>query len=165
MSDVVSLIRRHVRWDTRSKTDVYPLVEDQEVRDELLDEAVQRIDTDVDYVAGIETTGFVFGSFLAARLSTGFLPVRRRKKWPYGDSDLLSSSCNDYSGSDKTFAVREDAMASGTVLLVDDWIETGAQCECAKSLIRRLGGTVQEVFVLVDEVGDDDLVTSLAVLE
>ncbi len=167
MGDVVSLLRRYVRWKTTSKTDVYPLVENPAVREHLIDEAVKRVDGDVDYVAGIETTGFVFASFLAGRLGKGFLPVRRKEKWPYNDDALLTASCNDYSDTEKTFAVRRDSIGDDTtVLLVDDWIETGAQCRCAKRLIRRSGGTVNEVFVLVDEAGDDDdLITSLAVLE
>jgi adenine phosphoribosyltransferase len=165
MSGVVSLLRRYVRWETQSKTDVYPLVEEPSVRAELIDEAVKRVDTDVDYVAGIETTGFVFASFIAARLNKGFLPVRRKEKWPYEEHELLTASCNDYSDTEKTFAVRRDSVDDASVLLVDDWIETGAQCRCAQRLIRRCGGTVNEVFVLVDEAGEDDLVTSLAVLD
>lgn len=166
MGDMSGLLREHVNWKTRSKKDVYPLLERPDVRMKVLEEAERRVGSYFDVVAGLEATGMVVGSLLADRVDAPYVPVRRRSKWPYKDDELVIGSCKDYSDSTKCFAIRRDAFSEGDrVLIVDDWIETGAQCACAKSLVRRGGGVVAEVFVLVDEVADDDDVTSLAVLE
>ena len=39
-------------------------------------------DKNIDYVAGIESRGFIFGAPLACRLGAGFIPVRKPNKLP-----------------------------------------------------------------------------------
>ena len=39
-------------------------------------------DRKIDYVAGIESRGFIFGAPLACRLNAGFIPIRKPNKLP-----------------------------------------------------------------------------------
>jgi len=165
MDSVIGLLRDHITWDTPSKTDVYPLLERNDVREQIIDAFVERA-ASVDRVAGIEATGLVFGSMLAERLDKGFVAVRRQHKWPFHEDDLLTASCTDYSDDVKGFAVRDDQIRDEEdILLVDDWIETGSQFRCVSDLLERAGGDVVQGLVVVQETSLDYPVTSLATVE
>jgi adenine phosphoribosyltransferase len=94
----------------------------------------------VDQVAGIDALGFVLGAAVALRLKVGFVALRKSGKLP---SATYKQPFTDYSGSPKALEVRIGAIASGSrVLLVDEWVETGAQVEAAAALVERSGGVV-----------------------
>ncbi len=38
---------------------------------------------EIDYIAGIESRGFIFGTPLAYALNVGFIPIRKKGKLPY----------------------------------------------------------------------------------
>lgn len=49
-----------------------------------MDHLVERYSAmDIDYIAGIESRGFIFGAALASRLKTRFVPIRKPGKLPY----------------------------------------------------------------------------------
>ena len=55
----------------------------------------------------------------------------------------------DYTGQRKTLEFRRDALKPGMrVLLVDEWIETGAQAQAAIQLIEGQGGVIAGVVSL-----------------
>ena len=91
-------------------------------------------------VVGTDALGFILGTALALRLGVGFVPVRKGGKLPVLHE---RTSYRDYSGIEKTFELRARPWPAGTrVLLVDDWIETGATAKAAVELIERAGGVV-----------------------
>jgi adenine phosphoribosyltransferase len=166
MDSVVGLLREHITWETQSKTDVYPLLEQRSVRKQIIDAFEQRVVEDVDRVVGIEATGFAFGAMLADRLDKGFIAVRRKHKWPFNDDKLVEASCSDYSDSTKTFAVRHGQIRDGErLLIVDDWIETGSQYKCVSELLERSGAEIAQGLVVVQECAVDESVTALASVE
>ncbi|MDZ7806868.1 MAG: adenine phosphoribosyltransferase [Gracilimonas sp.] len=94
---------------------------------------------DVDYVVGLESRGFLFGTNLAQDLNAGFVPVRKPGKLP---AKTLSETYALEYGEDN-IEIHEDAIFKGAkVLIHDDLIATGGSAGAATKLINRLGGDV-----------------------
>lgn len=94
----------------------------------------------LDYVAAIDALGFVLGGAMALRIGTGFIPIRKRGKLPVATRAV---EFVDYSGLAKGLEIRRGLLQPGDrVLLVDEWIETGAQAQAAIRLIEQEGGVV-----------------------
>jgi adenine phosphoribosyltransferase len=94
----------------------------------------------VERVVGTDALGFIVGTALALKLGVGVVPVRKGGKLPVKNE---RAAYRDYSGVEKTFELRTDPWPPGTrVLLVDDWIETGATAKAAVELIERASGVV-----------------------
>jgi adenine phosphoribosyltransferase len=138
MTDYRSLI------DTRTqgpRNDVTPLFTDYAAFSALLEDLTAPFAaTSYDLVAGIDALGFILGTAVALRARKGFLPLRKGGKLPVKTDTAYFV---DYSGHPKSLEVRPDAIPPGTrVLVVDEWIETGAQAKAAIELIERQGGVV-----------------------
>jgi len=126
---------------TGPRYDVTPLFANYAAFDALLHD-FERLLAHVQYdvVAGIDALGFILGTALALRLHKGFVSVRKGGKLPVAVDRV---SFVDYSGEQKSLELRHDAIKPGTrVLVVDEWIETGAQAKAAIALIERQGGIV-----------------------
>ncbi len=109
----------------------------------------------LDYVAGIDARGFIFGSVLADRLGVGFVPVRKSGKLPY--TTVAEKYSLEY-GFDEV-EVHIDAFGEngkqhdGTpsrVLLIDDLLATGGTASAASTLIDRLGAECVEACFLME---------------
>ncbi|MFN8577720.1 MAG: adenine phosphoribosyltransferase [Candidatus Sericytochromatia bacterium] len=95
-------------------------------------------DTKVDYVVGMESRGFIFGTALAYSLGAGFIPIRKPGKLPYHKKSISYSL--EY-GED-TLEIHEDAVEKGKkVIIVDDLLATG--------------GTASATYKLLDDMGAD----------
>lgn len=93
-----------------------------------------------DLVVGIDALGFILGTALALHLHTGFVPIRKAGKLPV-PADVVEFV--DYTHQRKALELRTQAIAVGQkVLLVDEWIETGAQMHAAIQLVERQGGLI-----------------------
>lgn len=133
--EYLSLIDIHT---SGPRYDVTPLFADaiafSSAVDDLLALAVQ---TPFDVVAGIDALGFILGAGLAIRARRGFVPIRKSGKLPVATDTI---DFVDYSGLGKALELRHDAISAGArVLVVDEWIETGAQVAAAIRLIERHG--------------------------
>jgi adenine phosphoribosyltransferase len=118
--------------------DVAPLFSDYTAFAALAEDLARPF-TDVacDYVAGIDALGFILGAAVALRLQKGLIPIRKGGKLP---TAVQRVAFVDYSGATKSLEIRHDALSPGQkVLLVDDWVETGAQAQAAIQLIEGLG--------------------------
>jgi adenine phosphoribosyltransferase len=103
-------------------------------------------DIDLDKVVGIDARGFIFGSVLAYKLNTGFVPIRKKGKLPY--KTVSESYSLEYGTS--VVEIHEDAIRKGDrVLIVDDLIATGGTIAAATRLVEKLGGIIVECAFLV----------------
>ncbi|MCH9740073.1 MAG: adenine phosphoribosyltransferase [Epsilonproteobacteria bacterium] len=92
---------------------------------------------ELDYIAGIDARGFIFGSILADRLGVGFVPVRKKGKLPY--TTVAEKYSLEY-GFDEV-EIHIDAFESkegARVLLIDDLIATGGTAKAAANLINKV---------------------------
>ena len=124
-----------------NRCDVTPLFADYAAFSALVDDLAALVEPlAFDVVAGIDALGFILGTALALRTHAGFVPIRKGGKLPVA---VDSAECVDYTGQRKTLELRRDALRPGTrVLLVDEWIETGAQAQAAIQLIEGQGGII-----------------------
>jgi adenine phosphoribosyltransferase len=145
------------RETSGNRCDVTPLFADYAAFTALLDDLAALVEPlTFDLVAGIDALGFILGAALALRVHRGFVPIRKGGKLPVA---VDSAECVDYTGQRKTLEIRHNALAPDTrVLLVDEWIETGAQVRAAIQLIERQGGIVAGIASLhIDDEQAEEL--------
>jgi adenine phosphoribosyltransferase len=138
MKDYLRLIDTNT---TGSRCDVTPLFADPEAFAQLVTDLSHPFaSTSIDYVAGIDALGFVLGAGIAMRLNKGFIPIRKAGKLPV---TAIIAEFVDYTGQKKALELRRGTIKAGDrVLVVDEWIETGAQVQAAIELIEHEGGIV-----------------------
>jgi adenine phosphoribosyltransferase len=101
----------------------------------------------VSLVVGIESRGFILGAAVADRIGAGFVPVRKVGKLPH--TTVRVSYELEY-GTD-SLEMHSDAIEPGQrVLIVDDLLATGGTARATVDLVRKLGGDVVGVAVLIE---------------
>lgn len=96
-------------------------------------------DVKVDYIVGVESRGFIFGTALAYSMEKGFIPVRKPGKLPYKKKSISYSL--EY-GED-TLEIHEDAVEKGDkVIIVDDLLATGGTAAATYKLLTDMGADV-----------------------
>ncbi|MFA5461063.1 MAG: adenine phosphoribosyltransferase [Sulfurimonas sp.] len=102
----------------------------------------------LDYIAGIDARGFIFGAALAQMLGIGFVPIRKKGKLPY---TTISEKYSLEYGFDEV-EVHLDAFSAipnARVLLIDDLIATGGTANASVKLINQTGAKcVEACFIL-----------------
>lgn len=103
-------------------------------------------------VVGIESRGFLLGPLAAVALGVGFVEVERDlAEDTTGAAVIRRTTPPDYAGRSIVMGMRREALSPGQrALLVDDWIETGAQADAARRLVEDSGGKWLGVAVVVD---------------
>jgi len=106
-----------------------------------------RAEGSVDKVAGVEARGFILAAPVAYRLGAGFVPIRKKGKLPsltYEENYALEYG-------QAVVEVHTDAFVPGErVLLVDDVLATGGTAAASAELVRRAGGVVVGLAVLIE---------------
>jgi adenine phosphoribosyltransferase len=101
----------------------------------------------IDLIIGIESRGFVVGSAFAAKISRGFVPIRKKGKLP---AEVHSHEYDLEYGSDFV-EIHKDAIAPGqTVLVMDDLLATGGTLLASIELLKKVGAKVVGCAVVID---------------
>ncbi len=106
-------------------------------------------DYNLDFIAGIESRGFIFGSALADRLGIGFVPVRKKGKLPYttvAEKYSLEYGFDEVEIHIDAFRDKKEAK----VLLIDDLIATGGTASAAAILIEKVGAKCVECCFILE---------------
>ena len=128
--------------------DITTALKEPETLKEMIDYLCEQFkDTKIDYVAGIESRGFIFGMPMAYKLNAGFVPIRKPNKLP------AATYSQEYSleyGTDK-IEVHQDAFPAGAnVLIVDDLLATGGTADAACKLVRKTGANLVGIAFLIE---------------
>ena len=106
-------------------------------------------DMNLDYIAGLDARGFIFGAALADRLNIGFVPIRKKGKLP------STTICEKYEleyGFDEleihldAFHEKKDAR----VLIIDDLCATGGTAKAGCKLVKDTKSTLVEVCFIMN---------------
>jgi adenine phosphoribosyltransferase len=102
---------------------------------------------EIDKIVGIDARGFLFGSAVAYELSIGFVPLRKKGRLPYKTESAKYSL--EYGEAEMELHV--DAIERGEkIVLIDDLLATGGTSASAATLIKKVGGILQEAQFLIE---------------
>ena len=117
--------------------DLNPIYKDPKARDILVDKCIELINNlEFDYLALIESRGFLIGSILADKLKKGIILCRSKKDRLPGKIQTIRHKL-EYGE-----AVMQVQEGEGKVLIFDDVLATGGTAKSAAKLVERLGGRV-----------------------
>jgi len=104
----------------------------------------------VDTVIGAESRGFIFGTAVACCLSAGFGLARKEGKLP---ANCVSMSY-DLEYGKAALEMHADAIKKGQrVVICDDVLATGGTMKACCDLVKKLGGEIVGVAVLIELAG------------
>ncbi len=128
--------------------DITTAIKDAETMKTIIDYLCEQFkDVKIDYIAGIESRGFIFGMPMAYKMNAGFVPVRKPKKLP---AETYSQSYDLEYGTD-TIEVHKDAFGEGdNVLIIDDLLATGGTAEAACKLVKKTGANLVGIGFLIE---------------
>ncbi|WP_205354157.1 phosphoribosyltransferase family protein [Embleya scabrispora] len=108
-------------------------------------------------IVGVETRGLVLGPITALHLGVGFVEIRKDRRIvgggrrPGGDPMLRAATPPEYQDGGLTLVVPSRLFRPGDrVLLVDEWIETGAQAGAVRRMVTEAGAEWIGAAVVVD---------------
>lgn len=104
-------------------------------------------DLEIDYICGVESRGFIFGTALAFKIGAGFVPIRKPGKLP---ADTYSIEYELEYGSN-ILEIHKDALTDGSkVLIVDDLLATGGTAKAAIQLVEKCNSSIESLIFLVE---------------
>jgi adenine phosphoribosyltransferase len=130
--------------------DITTLLNNQKALNTLMSHLETRYkEYDLDYIAGIDARGFIFGSILADRLKVGFVPVRKKGKLPY--TTVAEKYSLEYGFDEVEIHIDAFGHQKGArVLLIDDLIATGGTAKAAANLINKVDAKCVECCFIIE---------------
>ncbi len=131
--------------------DITTLLQDAAAYRETIELLYQKFkDRKIDYIAAIESRGYLFGAPLALKLGAGLALIRKPGKLPA--ETLREEYALEY-GSDAV-EIHKDAIEPGkNVLIIDDLLATGGTAAAACRLIQRLNARITAAAFIIELKG------------
>lgn len=131
--------------------DITTLLQDAAAYRETIELLYQKFkDRKIDYVAAIESRGYLFGAPLALKLGAGLALIRKPGKLPA--ETLREEYALEY-GTDAV-EIHKDAIEPGkNVLIIDDLLATGGTAAAACRLIQRLNARIAAAAFIIELKG------------
>lgn len=128
--------------------DITTAIKDKEALREMIDFLTAKfINKNIDYVAVVESRGFIFGSALAYNINAGCILIRKPGKLP---AETISEEYSLEYGTDK-LEIHKDAIEPGkTVIVIDDLLATGGTVAAACKLIQKTGAKVAAAAFIIE---------------
>tara|TARA_A100001011_G_scaffold114722_1_gene121374 strand:+ start:111 stop:593 length:483 start_codon:yes stop_codon:yes gene_type:complete len=123
--------------------DITPLLKDKDALNHSVKLLEDLIDETPDYIVGIESRGFIFGSYLASKMGLGFVPVRKKGKLP---PPVISKAYSLEYG----FDTLEIKPGKGRVVIIDDVYATGGTAKATRELCEKAGYEVINDIYLIN---------------
>jgi adenine phosphoribosyltransferase len=129
--------------------DITTLLNNPQAYKLLMDHLEERYkEFNLDYIAGIDSRGFIFGSALADRLGVGFVPVRKAGKLP--STTIGEKYALEYGFDEVEIHLDAFGGKDARVLLIDDLIATGGTAKASANLINKSGATCVEACFIIN---------------
>tara|TARA_B100000965_G_scaffold387211_1_gene390308 strand:+ start:611 stop:1129 length:519 start_codon:yes stop_codon:yes gene_type:complete len=117
--------------------DINPIYKDPKIYQRLMLPLEKLISTTKpDYIAGIESRGFITASALAYKLEIGFIPIRKPNKLP---GKTIGINYQLEYGEDRLEIQENLINKNSRIIIIDDLLATGGTAAAAGNLICKLG--------------------------
>ena len=128
--------------------DITTAIKDKEALREMINFLTEKfINKGMDYVAVIESRGFIFGSALAYNINAGCILIRKPGKLP---AETISEEYSLEYGTDK-LEIHKDAIEEGkNVIVIDDLLATGGTVSAACKLLKKAGANVKAAAFVIE---------------
>ena len=131
--------------------DINTIYKDPKIWNELMMPLEKLISTlRPDYIAGIESRGFISGSALALKLKLGFIPIRKANKLP---GKVIGINYKLEYGDDRLEIQQDLVSKDSKIFVMDDLLATGGTACAAGKLIKKAGANLIGYAFLVEITG------------
>lgn len=128
--------------------DITTLISDGEAFKEAVDTIKNNLkDKNIDYIAGPEARGFVFGCAVAYAMNIGFIPVRKPGKLP---GETVNYEYELEYGKDSLEICKGLLKEGDRVAIVDDLLATGGTINACAKLIESQGAKVVSMQFVIE---------------
>ena len=128
--------------------DINPIYKEPRIWRELMIPLERLISiTNPDYIAGIESRGFITASALAFKHDIGFIAIRKPNKLP---GKVIGINYQLEYGEDRLEIQRDLIKPKSKILVIDDLLATGGTASAAGKLIKEAGGILLGYGFLVE---------------
>ena len=144
--------------ENMSRNDFLPVFADSDSFAELINDLTNLFkNLEFEYIAGIESLGYILASAMAINMQKGIICIRKNNDFG-AQSDKAPFS--DRFNPDGTLVLRKNLFNNGSrVLIVEEWVATGSQVRTAISLLEKQSAIIAGIcgIGMIENSGNNEL--------